>query len=151
MAYYTGCSGSIVYGGTAISPVSKTVAKVRDWSLETSVELLDISTIDNCSSRYLPGRKSSTGSATLMYYRLEAGESNYAQFTDLLNKIQKVGDVAESDRVLLTLRVGTLGGDDIQFYAYINQATVGVSTGEITQVQISFTVDGDFLTGGVIA
>lgn len=145
MAYYTGCSGSIVYN-------NKPVAKVRDWSLETSVELLDISTIDNCSSRYLPGRKSSTGSATLMYYRLESNElSTYTQFTDLLNKIQKVGDVAESDRVLLTLRVGTLGGDDIQFYAYINQATVGVSTGEITQVQISFTVDGDFLTGGVIA
>jgi len=145
MAYYTGCTGSIVYGG-------KPVAKVRDWSLETSVELLDISTIDNCASKFIPGRKSSTGSATLMYYRLESGESTtYAPFTDLLSKIQKVGDVTESDKVLLTLKVGTNAGDDIQFYAYINQATVGVSTGEITQVQISFTVDGDFLTNGVIS
>jgi hypothetical protein len=86
-----------------------------------------------------------------VYYRLEAGESaTYSQFTALLGKIQKVGAVAESDRVLMELKVGTSINDNIQFYAYITSAQVAVSTGELTSVPIQFTVDGDFIAGGVI-
>lgn len=145
MAYYTGCAGSIVYN-------SKPVAKVRDWSLESTVDLLDTATIDNCASSFVPSRKSATGSATLLYYRLEDGESStYTQFTELLNKIHKVGDITSSDRVLLTLKVGQAAGDEIQFYAYITSAQLGVTTAELSQVSIQFTVDGDFLTGGVIS
>lgn len=151
MAYYNGCSGSLWYTPSGTT-TTKPIAKVRDWSLECSVELIDTATIDNCSSNFVPGRKSATGSATLLYYRLETSESvsNY-QFTELLSKIHKVGHVSESDRVLLTLKVGTLPGDDIQFYAYITSAQLGVTTNELSQVQIQFTVDGDFLSGGVIA
>lgn len=145
MGFYTGRTGSVTYGG-------KPVAKIRDWSLETSVELLSTNTVDSTSNTYVPGVKSASGSATLLYYRLEPGESaNYTQFTDLLGKIQKVGAITESDRVQLKLNVGTAANDDIEFYAYITAAQVGVSNGELTSVPIQFTVDGDFLAGGVIA
>jgi hypothetical protein len=144
MGFYTGRSGSLVVDG-------KPVAKIRDWSLETTVELLNTNTVDSTSNTFTPGIKGASGSATLMYYRLEAGESaNYTQFTALLSKIHKVGAVTESDRVLMQLRTSTSANDDIQFYAYITSAQLGVSTGELTSVPIQFTVDGDFLAGGVI-
>lgn len=144
MGFYTGRSGSLVVDG-------KPVAKIRDWSLETTVELLNTNTVDSTSNTFTPGIKGASGSATLMYYRLEAGESaNYTQFTALLNKIHKVGAVTESDRVLMTLRTSTNANDDIQFYAYITSAQLGISTGELSSVPIQFTVDGDFLAGGVI-
>lgn len=138
MAFFTGRTGSLVYN-------SLPVAKIRDWSLDTTVELLSTNTIDSTSNTFTPGVKGATGSATLMYYRLESGESaSYTQFTDLLSKIMKAGGIETSDRVLLELNVGGDDKDDIKFNAYITSANVSVSTGELSVVPITFTVDGDF-------
>jgi hypothetical protein len=145
MGFYTGRSGSLVYN-------SKPVAKIRDWSLDTTVELLSTNTIDSVTNTFTPGVKGATGSATLVYYRLESGESStYTQFTDLISKLHKTGASTESDRVLLKLNVGGNASDDIQFYAYITSVQISVATGELSVVPIQFTVDGDFLSGGTVA
>ena len=103
MGFYTGRTGKLEFWDGS---VYKPVAKIRDWSIETSVELLSTTAIDSTVSTYTPGLKSASGSATLLYYRLETGESaTLAQFTALLGKVQKVGAVTESDRVKLRLRV----------------------------------------------
>ena len=149
MGFYTGRTGKLEFWD---SGAYKPVAKVRDWSLETSVELLSTVAIDSTVTTFVPGIKSASGSATLLYYRLEVGESDtLTQFTALLGRIQKVGAVTESDRVKLKLRIGAGAADDIDFFAYITSAQVGVSTGELVVVPIQFTVDGDFVANGVIA
>ena len=138
MAFYTGRSGSLVFNG-------RPVAKIRDWSVETTLELLSTNTIDSTSNTFTPGVKGATGSATLMYYRLETGEStNFTQFTQLLSRIHKTGSIETSDRVFMELNVGTGSSDDIKFNAYITSASISVSTGELSVVPINFTVDGDF-------
>jgi hypothetical protein len=138
MGFYTGRTGSLVFGG-------KPVAKIRDWSLDTTVELMSTNTIDSAVNTFTPGIKGATGSATLMYYRLENGESaSFTQFTALLGKIIKGGAVTESDRVLLQLNVGGSVADNIEFNAYITSAQVTASTGELSVVPIQFTMDGDF-------
>jgi hypothetical protein len=63
----------------------------------------------------------------------------------MLSKVMKTGTITTTDRVFLDLNVGGGTADDIQFYAYITNATVGVSTGELSTVQIQFTMDGDFV------
>ena len=148
MGFYTGRTGKLEFwDGAAYKPV----AKIRDWSLDASVELLSTTAIDSTASTFTPGLKSASGSATLLYYRLEAGESaTLTQFTALLGKIQKVGAVTEADRVKLKLKVSDAANDDLEFFAYITAAQVGVSTGELVVVPIQFTVDGDFLADGVI-
>jgi hypothetical protein len=109
MAFYTGRTGSLVFGG-------KPVAKIRDWSIETTVELLSTNDISSSVNTFTPGVKGATGSATLMYYKLESGESTTnTEFTQLLGKIMKTGAVAETDRVSLELNVGTGSADDIKF------------------------------------
>ena len=138
MAFYTGRTGSLVLGG-------KPVAKIRDWSIETTVELLSTNDISSSVNTFTPGVKGATGSATLMYYKLESGESaTNTQFTELLSKIMKTSAITESDRVSLELNVGTGSSDDIKFNAYITSASVSVSTGELSVVPINFTVDGEF-------
>jgi len=138
VAFFTGRSGSLVFD-------SKPVAKIRDWSLETTVELLSTNTIDSGVNTFTPGVKGATGSATLMYYRLESGESAaFTEFTALLNKIMQTGNIETDDRVLLELNVGGDDADDIKFNAYITSAQVSVSTGELSVVPIQFTMDGDF-------
>jgi hypothetical protein len=139
MAFYTGRTGSLIFN-------SLPVAKIRDWSLETSVELLSTNTIDSVVSTFTPGVKSASGSATLLYYRLEGSElTSRTQFTALLAKVMKFGAVVESDRVLLELNVGGGASDDISFYAYITSAQIAASTGELSVVPIQFQVDGDFI------
>ena len=138
MGFYTGRTGTLVFDG-------KPLAKIRDWSVETTVELLATNTIDSGANTFTPGVKGATGSATLMYYRLEAGESETKnQFTTLLSKIMKSGSIFTTDRVFLELNVGGAAVDDIKFNAYITSAQVSVSTGELSVVPIQFTMDGDF-------
>ena len=138
MGFYTGRSGSLVYNG-------KPVAKIRDWSVETTVELLSTNSIDSIVNTFTPGVKGATGSATLMYYKLEAGEGNTkTQFTQLLNKIMRLDKITENQRVFLELNIGGGADDDIKFNAYITSAQVSVSTGELSVVPIQFTMDGDF-------
>ena len=138
MAFFTGRTGSLVVGG-------KRVAKIRDWSVDTTVELLSTNSIDSTVNTFTPGVKGATGSATLIYYRLESGEStNFEQFTTLLSKVMKGGAITESDKVLLELNVGGDNKDDLKFNAYITNAQISVSTGELSVVPIQFTMDGDF-------
>ena len=86
-----------------------------------------------------------TGSATLLYYKLESGESSsFTEFTALLAKIMKTSAITASDRVFLELNVGGDNSDDIKFNAYITSASLSVSTGELSVVPINFTVDGEF-------
>ena len=138
MGFYTGRTGSLAYDG-------KRIAKIRDWSIETTVELLSTNAIDSAVNTFTPGVKGATGSATLMYYRLEAGESaTRTEFTRLLNKIMRLGAIGEGQRVFLELNVAGGADNDIKFTAYITSAQVSVSTGELSVVPIQFTMDGDF-------
>lgn len=137
MAYFTGRTGSITVG-------SNNMAKLRDWSLETTVELLSTNVIGDFANTFVPGFKGATGSATLLYYRTETEDGSDLQFTTLLNKVHKVGAITEADKVELILNVGTDVKDDVEFNAYITSASISVSTAELTVVPINFTVDGDF-------
>jgi len=113
---------------------------------------LETTTIDTAVKSYTPGMVSSTGSATVMYYRQESGDVG-VQFEQLLNKVMKTSTagVTESDRVGMVLRAGVQPGagvdvkDDIAFNAYITSASITVGTGELTSVALQFTVDGPFI------
>ena len=155
MAFYTGRSGSLSFGTTSSSEPSsslgvpaniRNVAKIRDWSLDTTLELISTNSIDSSLNTFTPGIKGATGSATLIYYRLEGAESDTLySFNSLLNNsIVKIGPVTEADRVYIELNVGGGASDDISFWAYITSAGISVSTGELSTVPIQFTMDGDF-------
>ena len=156
MGFYTGRSGKLfltpILAAAPTPADNQSVLKIRDWSIETSLELLETTTIDTAVKTYTPGMVSSTGSATVMYYRVEAGDVG-VQFEQLLGKIMKTSTagVSESDRVGMVLRAGAQPGagvdikDDIAFNAYITTAGITVGTGELTSVSLSFTVDGPFV------
>jgi hypothetical protein len=61
------------------------------------------------------------------------------------------GKITRSDLVTLKLRVGTgnpdasTADDTIQVRAFITNASIAVSNGELTAVPIQFTVEGDWI------
>jgi hypothetical protein len=158
MAFFTGRTGALYLTTAGIGDVtissSQQALKLRDWSLETTMELLETTTVDTAVKTFTPGAVSSTGSATVLYYRREGTTSTEpgVQFDQFLSKVMKtsVAGVTEADRVGIVLRVGTTAGvgidikDDIAFNAYITSASMQVSTGELSSVAINFTVDGPF-------
>jgi hypothetical protein len=156
MGFYTGRTGRLfltpILTAVPNPSAAQSVLKIRDWSIDTSLELLETTTIDTAVKSYTPGMVSSTGSATVMYYRVESGDIG-VQFEQLLNKVMKTSTagVTEADRVGMVLRAGVQPGtgvdvkDDIAFNAYITNAGITVGTGELTSVSLQFTVDGPFL------
>jgi hypothetical protein len=156
MAFYTGRSGSLAFGTTnSFAPSStlgtptnvREVAKIRDWSLDTTMEAISTNSIDSAVNTFTPGVKGATGSATLIYYRLEGDEVNtqYGFNTLLSSSIHRRGVITEADRVFIELNAGGSTPDDIKFWAYITSVGMTVSTGELSTVSIQFTMDGDFV------
>lgn len=158
MAFYTGRTGALYLTttgtGDATPETTEKALKLRDWSLETTLDLLETTTVDTAVRTYTPGALAATGSATVLYYRREGTASTEPgiQFDQFLGKIMKTTEagVSADDRVGIVLRVGDASGlqpdvkDDIAFNAYITNASLQVSTGELSSVAIQFTVDGPF-------
>jgi len=160
MPFFTGRTGSLRVGIdnaslgalTAAPNTTREVAKIRDWSLDTTVELLSTNSIDSGVNTFTPGVKGATGSATLIYYRLEISEQpTFFSFQQLIGKgLLKTGSITAADRVFFDLNVGTdtaqgVNIDDIKLWGYITSVGISVSTGELSTVPIQFTMDGDFV------
>ena len=137
-SYYSGRAGSLLIDNVP-------VAKVRDWSIEVSVDLLDATTLGDYARTHHPSTKSATGSATLLYYRLDSSENAaYKEFTAMLSKIMTTDRIRRSNMVTMKLRVGDDNNDTIRFQAFITNASIAVANGELTAVPFQFTVEGDF-------
>jgi hypothetical protein len=136
---YTGRDGVLQLAGT-------TLAKVVSFSLQSTLETLETTTLGDNLRSYSPGVLGYSGSASLLYYKDDTGSINT---TNLLNKLIKDGTtgVASTDTVELTLRwVDGTDNNDVKITAYINSATIGASTGEITRADITFTGTGALST-----
>ena len=145
MSFYTGRTGKLQYRANGTSNARETnIEKIRDWSIETTVELLSTNTIDTKANTFTPGVMGATGSATIMYYKEGNTNPNVEYFFNRVMKTGEKGGVEESDRVYLELMIDDTTNDRIGFHAYITSASIGVSTGELVSGTINFTMDGTF-------
>lgn len=138
--FYTGRFGSLMVGG-------KTVAKIRDWSLETTVEMLSTNDISSKFNSFTPGVKGATGSATLLMYRLvNENTSNTTDAFTVLRDTNIIGSKgSQSDLIEFKLKVSSNASDDIVFNGFVTSSSVSVSTGELSSATINFTMDGEFI------
>ena len=138
MAFFTGRTGEVLFNNVK-------VAKVKDWSFEASVNLLETNVLGDFANTYVPGFKGATGSMTLMYYRLEASDTGVQAFTTMLGRLLKKGAVTQADRLAgLILRMGPDAKDQLRVNAYLTSATIGIATDEVAAIPVQFTIDGDF-------
>ncbi len=148
MPFFTGQSGAMFFGATAGAQPSQKIAKVREWSFDGVVDLGETTSLGDFARTNTPTLKSGTGSATIYYYTLDASETGQATASTLLQKVIRTGANSDADRVTLELRIDT--GKLIRITAFINNATIGSTTGEVTNAQIQFTMDGDYQSGTTI-
>jgi hypothetical protein len=139
---YTGRDGRLLLG-------SDTLVKVTSWQLQADLELLETTSLGDALRTFTPGIQSFSGSASLIYYKADAGSIDASR---LLTKLVKTGTdgVTASDAVTMTLRLVD-GSDlnDITLNAFITSASIGAAVGEIVSAQINFQATGALTTASV--
>jgi len=133
---YSGRDGVMQLSGS-------TLAKVVSFSVQSNLETLETTALNENLRTYIPGVSGYSGSATLLYYK-DASES--VNTTNLLNKLYKTGPdgVSSNDTVDLTFRwIDGSDNNDIRLNAYITSASIGAATGDIVRAEISFQGTGE--------
>ena len=122
MTYYSGKDGALTYAGV-------TVAKVGNWSVSSTVETLDVTNLSLSDRAFVPGLRSSTGSATIFYHDQAP--------VPLLSRIMKTAAVTE----ILSIRLGW-GVNSIESACIITSAELSCAVGEVMQATIQFQFTG---------
>jgi phenylacetate-coenzyme A ligase PaaK-like adenylate-forming protein len=136
---YSGRDGVLQLSGT-------TLAKVVSFSVQSNLETLETTALNENLRSYIPGVSGYSGSATLLYYKDADGNVNT---TNLLSKLYRTGPdgVSSSDTVQLTFRwIDGTDNNDITLTAYITSASIGAATGDIVRAEISFQGTGELNT-----
>lgn len=144
---YTGRDGKLLYEvGDAIGGGTQTEAlKVRNWTLNTNLETLNVTTLNESHESFIPGKSSYSGNATLLYYQdIGANEHNVKHFLQKGGLTTTSTGVADSDKVRLFLRLYTGDAISTEFTldAYVTSSTIGVNTGDIVSVDFNFQGTG---------
>lgn len=126
MATYTGRDGSITFDGD-------TQTKVKNWSLEASMAVLDATELGDDTVNNVAGLKSYSGSATIMYH------DDNQRLARMLDNLIRKGVPSEAN---VRFDWGSKG---IAFTAFITNATITCSVGEIMTAAVTFTNKGDVL------
>jgi len=124
MAIYTGKDGSITFQGAL-------QARVRAWTVEGNLALIDVTTLDKDSVQNEAGLKSFSGTATIMYQDDD---------TALQTLLDNLFTTAEPIKSAVKF---SWGPKRLQFNAFVTSATISTSIGEIITADVSFTAAGD--------
>tara|TARA_R110002050_G_scaffold62849_3_gene137718 strand:- start:2128 stop:2559 length:432 start_codon:yes stop_codon:yes gene_type:complete len=136
---YSGRDGTMQVNGS-------TLAKVVSFSVQSSLETLETTTLNEHLRSYTPGVVSYAGSATLLYYK---ESNNVINTTNVLNKLYRTGTsgVSSSDTVVLAFNwVDGSDSNSIRLNAYITGASIGAATADLVRAEISFQGTGELQT-----
>jgi hypothetical protein len=125
MAVYSGKDGQVEW-------VNTKVTRVRNWSLESSFDTLEVTDLGDDARAYVAGLKSATGSMTVFYH------DDDASLSSILDNVITTGTPTAGKLELLW------GAKQITVNAFINTASITCSTGEVMSAELGFTVTGDY-------
>lgn len=125
MAVLTGKDGSLKFENAV-------VARVRSWSLQAGFDTLETSNLGDGARTYVPGLKSATGSASIIYHDDNTGVRS------VLDNCMTTGTPTTGAMELL------YGTRAVKFNCYVNSVTITCSTGEVMSAEISFTMNGNY-------
>jgi hypothetical protein len=134
------------------------IAKVRNWTLNSSSEVVETTALGDAVKTFAPSITSGEGSATLMFYEDDSSNRGESAQRDTFELIDILFPRGTPPRVVLNLAVdgsatgtgsevggGALWKTNFLFNAYITSASVGVNYGEVVTIDTSFTIDGPLL------
>ncbi len=143
--FYTGRHGSLLLDGD-------TIAQVQNWTVSTTVSLLNVRTLEESDDRFFPESRTTSGSCRILYYDTQADNAS-----SFINKVIKARDGSpglgaslyqgnEPDEYRSDLRLkvddGTADGRYIEMRVLITNVTLTMAVGEIFAADITFQASG---------
>jgi hypothetical protein len=129
--YFTGSNGALYVAGNRL-------AKIRNWTLQASVETLNTTRTGDTAQKFIYGRQSYSGSCTALYYEDDA---NYLELSALLSNIIRTTGTTASATAQLRLELASTRR--IEATVLFTSADIGASAGELVSVDLSFQVTGN--------
>ena len=108
------------------------IAKVRNVDMQTQRATLETAGIGDADDEYAYGKRTTSGSATLLY------KTDDGATVELMNRIFDDGE--QPDDLEMIIYKGS--NRSISGSALISQQGLAISTGDNTQVSISFVING---------
>jgi len=144
--FYSGTQGHLFIDGVK-------AAKVRSWSINSSLGLLDTTTLGDTDATSTPGIRTNTGNCQLYYYAPVDGVVGENSCSTLIRKLLKQGTDANnpgvagnSEKVTLRLAItetaSTAGVKHIQGDVYLTSVAMSCSVGEVLAADVAFQCDG---------
>jgi len=140
--FYSGIQGELYIEG-------QKAAKVRSWSMNTSLSLLETTSLGDTDTTTTPGIRTNTGSCQIYYYAPSpvVGQDNSA--SKLINKLIKAGvdGVApEAEEVILKLSLTNDSGTPthVECPVYLTSVSMSCAVGEVVSADVAFQVNGAF-------
>jgi len=135
--FQSGTNGQLFIDGVA-------AAKVVSWSLNSSLGLLDTTTLGDTDATSTPGIRTNTGSCSLFYYNPVSGTNSAST---LINKLLKSGaDGVAAEAQLVTLRLAIDVGSStlrrVQGPAYLTSVQMTCAVGEVLSADCAFQING---------
>lgn len=140
MAFYSGQNGRLQIEG-------ENAAKVRNWSIQSSAQSLETTTLGDNDRSSTYGVRSMSGNCELFYYAADPTDTSTNSASVLLNKLIKAsstGQATNSEGVQLKFIIddGTATTKYLEAICMITSASMQMAVGEILSAQISFEVVG---------
>jgi hypothetical protein len=137
MSYYSGKDGALSI--VASNGSESVVAKVKNWSFSAQVDTLETTVLNQNDRFFVPGLRSTTGGATILYYdgTLLATETHVKSLLTHLIKTTPVNETDDIFRIELGFGAKHFTGNII-----ITSAELNMAAGEIMEAAIQFTFTG---------
>lgn len=165
MGYYTGSQGSIQFGRSDVVNTdpdpnqsaetgwSTTDAKISNWTLSTSSQLLDTTTLGVLDKTSVYGLRTTSGTLRLFYYSSQTPNSSpsFNSASYFIAALARDSDAPDMNSIRMHLRLyidannysGQLAlRDYIELDANLTSVSYGSNVGELVSVDISFEADG---------
>ena len=141
--FYSGRDGELRHNGN-------TIAKVASFSIQSSLETLEVTTLGDNDRRYIPGVVGYSGSATLLYYEDSNGKIAAGEVLKRIFTKDSKGVTTDAKKEMEFRFKGGKNGDtgrSIKIKAYITSASIAAATGDIMRAEIAFQGDGTLVEG----
>lgn len=140
MAFYSGKDGRLEINNAA-------AAKVRNWSLQSSAQSLETTTLGDLDRTSIYGIRTMSGNCNLFYYAEDPTNTATNSASVLLNKLIKAassGQGAESETVEMKFIIddGTATPKFVKGDCLITSASMQMAVGEVLSATIAFEFVG---------
>lgn len=125
MAVFSGKDGTLQWQNAAVT-------RVRNWSLQSTLDALEVTNLGQIAREYVPGLKSATGSCTIFYH------DDDVTLRWMLDNVITTGAPSNG---ILDLK---WGAKHVEMTVLITSANITCSTGEVMTADLSFQMTGDY-------